>query len=353
VVVVTVTPAPTTAPPSTSQLPPVAALSQEQIVIDIYRRVSPSVVYIQVVDEDDPEGGGSGSGIVYDKEGHIITNAHVIRGAETIWVHFSDDSVEEAQILGSDDDADLAVIKVDSSPAILLPIDLGTSASLQVGQLAVAIGNPYGYQRTLTVGHISALGRVLQQESNFSIADVIQTDAAINPGNSGGPLLDSNGLLIGVNSYYRPSSPIGGSVGIGFAVPVDEVKLVVPALISDGRYRHPWLGISGYTLRPELVQALDLPVNQGALVSLVTEGGPSEQAGLKGGTREVQVEGYAEPIAAGGDIIVAIDAEPVRGMDDIITYLQHTTVGQTITLTVVRDGEEIPIQVELGERPQR
>ena len=255
--------------------------------------------------------------------------------------------------MGSDADADLAVLKVDVSTAILSPVELGTSTNLQVGQLAVAIGNPYGYERTLTVGHISALGRVLQQESNFSIAEVIQTDAAINPGNSGGPLLDSKGRLIGVNSYYRPSSPIGGSVGIGFAVPVDEVKLVVPALISDGRYRHPWLGISGYPLRPELVQALDLPVDQGALVTLVSEGGPSDQAGLQGGTNQVQVEGYAEPIVAGGDIIIAIDGKPVKGMDDIITYLQHTVVGQKVTLTVIRDGEQIPIQVELGERPQR
>lgn len=351
VVVVTATPAPTVQQPS--EIPPTAAMSQEQIVIDIYRRVSPGVVYIQIVDDDDPEGGGSGSGIVYDKEGHIITNEHVIRGAEIIWAYFSDDTVAQAELLGSDADADLAVIKVDVSPEILAPIELGSSTELQVGQLAVAIGNPYGYERTLTVGHISALGRVLQQESNFSIAEVIQTDAAINPGNSGGPLLDSKGQLIGVNSYYRPSSPIGGSVGIGFAVPVDEVKLVVPALISDGRYRHPWLGISGYPLRPELVQALDLPVDQGALVTLVSEGGPSDQAGLQGGTRQVEVEGYAEPIAAGGDIIIAIDDEPVKGMDDIITYLQHTVVGQKVTLTVIRDGEQIPIQVELGERPQR
>jgi S1-C subfamily serine protease len=221
-----------------------------------------------------------------------------------------------------------------------------------VGQMAIAIGNPYGYERTLTVGYISALGRVLRQESGFSIAEVIQTDAAINPGNSGGPLLDSRGLVIGVNSYYRPSSPVGGSVGIGFAVPVDEVNLVVPELIAYGRYRHPWLGIRGYTLQPALIESLELPVEHGALVASVVEGGPSAQAGLRGGTREVEVPGYPEAIASGGDIIVSIDGAPVRSMDDVITYLQNTTVGQQVILKVLRDGDQLDLAVELGERPQ-
>jgi 2-alkenal reductase len=193
---------------------------------------------------------------------------------------------------------------------------------------------------------------VLQQESQFSIAEVIQTDAAINPGNSGGPLLDSDGRVIGVNSYYRPSSPIGGSVGIGFAVPVDEVKLVVPALIAEGRYRHPWLGIRGYTLRPELVEALDLPVQRGALVAEVIEGGPAADAGLRGGTSEVVVPNYPEPVTAGGDVVVAIDDTPVAGMDDIITYLQRTEVNQRVTLTILRDGEQTTVEVTLGERPE-
>jgi S1-C subfamily serine protease len=327
-------------------------LDQEQVMIDIYKRVSPGVVFIENIDDDDPEGGGSGSGIVYDTEGHIITNEHVIRGAEAIRVYFSDDTIAEATVLGVDSDADLAVIKVDVPQNVLTPLELGTSSNLQVGQVAIAIGNPYGYERTLTVGYISALGRVLQQESRFSIADVIQTDAAINPGNSGGPLLDSSGLIIGVNSYYRPSSPVGGSVGIGFAVPVDEVKMVIPSLIADGRYRHPWLGINGYTLRPELIEAMELPTEYGALIALVIEGSPCEKAGLRGGTSEIEVPGYPDPIPAGGDIVVAIDEAAVHGMDDIITYLQHTRVGQVITLTVIRDGEQLPIPVELGERPQ-
>jgi len=192
---------------------------------------------------------------------------------------------------------------------------------------------------------------VLQQESGYSIAEIIQTDAAINPGNSGGPLLDSAGKVIGINSYYRPSNPTGGSIGIGFAVPVDQVKLVVPDLIALGRYRHAWLGISGYEIRPELVQALSLQVEHGALVTEVTAGGPAEKAGIRGGTRPVEVTGFGEPILAGGDIITGIDDVQVRGMDDVITYLQRKQVGQKVTVQLVRDGEAMTISVELGERP--
>ena len=343
VIVVTATPqVPTQQPPM---------LAEEKLIADIYRRVSPGVVYIEVQDKDDPEEGGSGSGFVYDTEGHIVTNAHVVRNAGLIRVFFSDDTTVEAEVLGMDDDADLAVLKVDVPQDILHPLELGTSTNLRVGQLAIAIGNPYGYERTLTVGYISALGRVLRQESGFSIAEVIQTDAAINPGNSGGPLLDSSGRVIGVNSYYRPSNPLGGSVGIGFAVPVDEVKQVVPELIAHGRYRHPWMGITGYTLRPELVEALHLPVEHGALIASVVEGGPSDKAGLRGGDQTIEVSGYPEPVPTGGDIIVAIDDVEVHGMDDIITYLQRCRVGQTVTVIVIRDGERLSIPVRLGERP--
>jgi 2-alkenal reductase len=323
------------------------------LIIDIYKRVSPAVVYIEVPDAQDPEEGGSGSGFVYDREGHIVTNAHVVRDADAIRVYFSDDTVAEAEVLGIDPDADLAVLQVDVPEEILVPVEMGTSADLEVGQLAIAIGNPFGYERTLTVGFISALGRVLRQESGFSIAEVIQTDAAINPGNSGGPLLDSKGRVIGVNSYYRPSSPLGGSIGIGFAVPIDQAASVVPELIAHGRYRHPWLGISGYEIRPELANALDLSIDQGALVTEAIEDGPSARAGIQGGTREIEVAGYPEPVASGGDIIVAIDDIEVHGMDDIITYLQGTRVGQQVVLTVIRDGQRLAIPVELGERPPR
>jgi S1-C subfamily serine protease len=350
VLVVTATPAATAAP---IQVQPPGSQSQEQAIIDVYKRVSPAVVYIQVPEAEEDTDGGSGSGFVYDKEGHIVTNAHVVRGADLIRVYFSDDTVAEATVLGADPDADLAVLKVSVGPDILVPVEMGSSSNLQVGQTAMAIGNPYGYERTLTVGHISALGRVLRQESGFSIAEVIQTDAAINPGNSGGPLLDSAGKVIGVNSYYRPSSPVGGSIGIGFAVPVDQASLVIPELIAHGRYRHPWLGISGYEIGPELVSALKLVTTHGALVTSTVEDGPSDRAGVKGGDRTVEVPGFAEAIPIGGDIIVAIDDVEVHGMDDIITYLQATRVGEQVVLTVIRDGDKVTIPVELGERPPR
>jgi S1-C subfamily serine protease len=356
----TMVPPATVAVPATQPVPTTPALAQqsrtytdqEQVVIDIYQRFSPGVVYIEVTSGASPEDGGSGSGFVYDLDGHVITNDHVVRGADAIRVYFSDDTVAEATVLGSDADADLAVLQVDVAREILVPLRLGTSSDLQVGQLAIAIGNPYGYERTLTVGHISALGRVLQQESQFSIADVIQTDAAINPGNSGGPLLDSGGSVIGVNSYYRPSSPIGGSTGIGFAIPVDELQLVVPSLIAEGRYLHPWLGIRGYTLRPELVDALNLPVEHGALVAEVIAGGPAEQAGLHGGSREVQVPGYAEPVLAGGDLIIAVGDAEVGSMDDVITYLQHMQIGETLAVTLLRDGERQTVEIVLSARPE-
>ena len=342
----TSTPVPT--PLSQPQLAPVA-LVQEQAIIDIYKHASPSVVYIEVLGGETD--GSSGSGLVYDTAGHILTNAHVVGDAQEIWVYFSDDTGVQAKVLGADVDSDLAVLEVVAPAELLVPAELGDSGALQVGQLAIAIGNPYGYERTLTVGFISALGRVLRQESGYSIAEIIQTDAAINPGNSGGPLLDSSGKVIGINSYYRPSNPTGGSIGIGFAVPVDQVKLVVPELMTLGRYRHSWLGISGYQIRPELVQALSLPVEHGALVTEVTAGGPAEGAGIRGGTRPVEVPGFGEPILAGGDIIIAIDDIEVRGMDDVITYLQRRQVGQTVALKIIRDGKATTISIELGERP--
>jgi len=350
VIVVTATPAATAAP---AQVQPRTNLAQEQLIIDIYKRVSPGVVYIQVVEGGELTDGTSGSGFVYDTEGHIVTNAHVVSDAELIRVHFSDDTVAEAEILGQDADADLAVLQADVSPEILVPVELGSSVDLQVGQIAIAIGNPYGYERTLTVGHISALGRVLRQESGFSLAEVIQTDAAINPGNSGGPLLDSSGKVIGVNAYYRPSSPTGGSIGIGFAVPVDQAKQVIPELIVHGRYRHPWLGITGYQIGPELIEGLELNVEHGALVTETVPDGPSDRAGIRGGDRSIELSGFPEPISAGGDIIVAIDEVEIHGMDDIITYLQGTHVGQQVVLTVIRDGKTMTLPVELGERPPR
>ncbi|MCD6552543.1 MAG: trypsin-like peptidase domain-containing protein [Anaerolineae bacterium] len=324
--------------------------AEELLLINVYKRVSPSVVNISVIAQN-PLDSSLASGFVYDTEGHIVTNHHVVQNAKRIWVTFFDGTRVEAQVVGSDADSDLAVIKVDRPPELLNPVELGDSATVEVGQRAIAIGNPFGQEWTMTTGIVSAIGRVFPQQSGFSIAEIIQTDAAVNPGNSGGPLLDSHGRVIGVNTFIN--SPVPGSVGVGFAVPINLVKEVVPQLIATGHYAHAWLGISGRTIIQELVDALHLPVTQGVLVEVVDPNGPSAKAGLRGGTHEVEVENFLTPVKAGGDIITAIDGVPVHSMDDIITYLQHTVVGQTVDLTVVRDGEEMHISVVLGKRPER
>jgi S1-C subfamily serine protease len=232
---------------------------------------------------------------------------------------------------------------------MLHPVELGESDTLRVGQRAIAIGNPFGFERTVTTGIISAVGRGLRQSSGFSLSNLIQTDAAINPGNSGGPLLDSRGKVIGVNTIIFTSS--GFSSGVGLAVPVNTVKRVVPELIENGHFAHPWLGIRGYSIDSELAEALDLPVDNGVLVAEVIRNGPSAQTGLRGGKREVLVEGFVEPVSADGDIIVAINDTEIRSMDDLITYLESTLVGQEVELSIIRDGDEKHLTIKLDERP--
>ncbi|TEU12772.1 MAG: PDZ domain-containing protein [Anaerolineales bacterium] len=345
----------------------VGADAEEQLIINLYARVSPSVVNINVISGLEefshpevpgfPESPfpeeffqrGLGSGFVIDTDGHIVTNNHVVEGARRIQVRFSDDTEAEAEVVGTDPHTDLAVIKVDVPAAMLHPVELGESDALRVGQRAIAIGNPFGFERTVTMGIISAVGRVLRQISGFSLPNLIQTDAAINPGNSGGPLLDSRGKVIGVNTIIFTRT--GFSSGVGLAIPVNTVKRVVPELIENGRFAHPWLGIRGYSLNAELAEALDLPVENGILVAEAIRGGPSAQAGLRGGQHEVLVEGFVEPISAGGDIITAINDTEIRSMDDLITYLESTAVGQEVELTIIRDGEKKRLTVELDERP--
>jgi S1-C subfamily serine protease len=226
---------------------------------------------------------------------------------------------------------------------------LGESSNLRVGQRAIAIGNPFGLERTVTTGVISSLGRTLSREdSDFQLAEIIQTDAAINPGNSGGPLLNSKGEVIGVNTAIRSVS--GFNSGVGFAIPVDIVKRVVPELIVHGRYRHTWVGIRGRTITPEMVEALDLTVDTGVLISEVEVGGPAERAGLRGGTREVIVAGIR--MMSGGDVVIAIDDNSIKSFDDLINYLAtQASVGDVVKLRVVREGQEIEVEVVLDERP--
>lgn len=375
VIVVTATPAPslptatpvpptpmvvekvvTTTPEPMPSLPPVTYPDvEEDLVIAVYERVGPAVVFItsEFYYYDYFFGrqtqSGSGSGFVIDRDGHIVTNNHVIDGANSVDVKFSTGLTVAAEIVGTDAYNDLAVLKVERTPEELVPVSLGQSSTLRVGQRAVAIGNPLGLEQSLSVGVISALNRQLATDSEFqALYDVIQTDAAINQGNSGGPLLDSQGNVIGVNTAIP--NVTGASIGIGFAVSVDTVRRVVPELIAEGRYRHPWLGLDGLAVTPSLAELLDLPAEKGVLIMQVAPGGPAVRAGLRGPTREVVI--YNRRVPVGGDIVVAIDDQPISDMDSINRYLEtRKRFGDVVTVTVNRDGELLSFKVELGMLP--
>lgn len=330
---------------------------EEQLLINIYERVNPAVVNINVVADffGDLSDVGTGSGFVIDKEGHIVTNNHVVEGAEQLRVTFSDGAVTSAEIVARDEDSDLAVIKVDVDSERLVPLEFGDSSSLKVGQRVVAIGNPWDLGGTMTLGIVSALGRTLPGRitpdlAYYSIPDLIQTDAAINPGNSGGPLLDSHARVVGVNTAIR--SETRSNSGVGFAVPVDIVKRVVPALISEGRYRYPYLGIKANSevTVADLVGELDLPVQRGVMIVDVPRGQPAERAGLRGGTDTIDF--FGQDVVVGGDIILAIDDYQLRDFDDLIAYLvRETSVGQEVVLTILREGQTLQVPLTLGERP--
>lgn len=345
----------TATPEPVVPLAPGTLLSEEEQIIDVYARVSPSVVFItsRVLVRDFFMGvmpqEGTGSGFVIDKEGHVITNNHVVEGADRILVTLDDETSVEATLVGTDPSNDVAVLKIDVPAEKLDPVKLGTSSNLRVGQTAIAIGNPFRLERTLTTGVISSLGRPLDSGGDRPIYDVIQTDAAINPGNSGGPLLNTAGEVIGVNTAIV--SPSGGSIGLGFAVPIDTVQRVANSILERGYYPHPWLGITGIGITSDLAELLDLPVERGVLIIDVTRGEAAAEAGLRGGQRNVRVGDYVVPV--GGDILIAIDGSPLRDMGDLVQYLEtRTEVGQRVELTVVRDGEERIVAVTLGEQPR-
>ncbi len=325
----------------------------------VYRAVGESVVNISVTTlsydffmNPMPQE-GTGSGFVFDAEGHIVTNWHVIQGAEEIQVTFSDGTTLPAEEVGSDPANDLAVVKVDPNAHSLRPIQLGTSDNLRVGQFVVAIGNPFGLEQTLTFGVISSLGRVINSPENRRfIGEAIQTDAAINPGNSGGPLLDLSGRVIGVNAQIV--SPSRANAGIGFAIPANTVRRVVPELIATGTYQHPWMGVYFLDLQrwSDILERADIDVpEEGVLILEVVPGSPADEAELRGGQRVVRI-GNAE-LPVGGDVIVAVNGEEITGWSDLNIYLElNSGVGETVDLTVLRDGEERMVPLTLEARPE-
>ncbi|MDW8270576.1 MAG: trypsin-like peptidase domain-containing protein [Anaerolineae bacterium] len=347
-------------PPALSTAAEVATAFQEQLVA-IYEKAGPSVVHVRnqraVVDffgQVIPQG-GTGTGFIYDTQGHIVTNYHVIEGAQALDVTLADGRTFPATLVGSDPVNDLAVIRIKTNETLPPPLPLANSDELRVGQIVLAIGNPFGLEQTLTMGIVSALGRVIQSpENNRFIGEVIQTDAAINPGNSGGPLLDLQGRVIGVNTQIV--SPSGASAGIGFAVSANTVARVVPVLIARGSYPHPWLGVRVLELTPSVATLLEqagmtMPVREGLLILETVTNGPAARAGLRAPQRVVQVGNTRVPV--GGDVIVRINDAPIRTFQDLTVYLEtKTRSGEMVTVTVIRDGKEQNIRVRLGTHPR-
>ena len=321
--------------------------SYEYSLIDIFEKSEESIVQVSVLRGESD--GGMGSGFVYSDEGYVITNQHVVQDAEKVMITFLDGEAYIGNVVGSDRDLDIAVVKVQPTNTYLQPIKIGDSSELKVGEKIAAIGNPFGLSGSMTSGIVSQMGRLLPQESGYSIPDVIQTDAAINPGNSGGPLLNMKGEVVGINTAIQ--SATGEFSGIGFAVPSNTVKKVVPVLIEKGEFSHPWMGISGTDVDPELAEVRDLKSSKGFLVVSVIEGSPAEAAGLLGVTETKEIDG--REFALDGDIILSIDGETVRKISDILVHLQREkSVGDEMILTVNRNGEMLELTMVLEERPQ-
>ena len=319
-------------------------------LIEIFEKTEESVVQVNVRSTDGRSNPGNmGSGFVYSADGYIITNNHVVDNSGIVTITFLDGESYTAKIIGTDPDLDLAVLKVEMGSTYLQPIPIGDSSQLKVGEEIAAIGNPFGLSGSMTSGIISQIGRLLPQDSGYSIPDVIQTDAAINPGNSGGPLLNMKGEVIGINTAIQ--SATGEFTGVGFAVPSNTVKKVVPVLIKDGIFHHPWMGISGSDVDPELAKVRGLNSSKGFLIVTVIEGSPAEDAGLLGVTDTKEIDGREYPLD--GDIIVKIDDKVVRKISDILIHLQREkSVGDDLIMTINRDGTIIEATLVLGERPQ-
>lgn len=323
--------------------------SQDLTLTEIFEKAESGVVRINVKRPNDPRGNGLGSGFVYDKEGHIITNDHVIENAEKIVVTFLDGKSFKASLVGKDPYTDLAVIKVNASEDALHPITLGNSSKLKVGEQIAAIGNPFGLSGSMTSGIVSQIGRLLpSQDRGFQIPDIVQTDAAINPGNSGGPLLNMRGEIVGINTAIQ--SETGDFAGVGFSIPSRTVQKIIPTLIESKVYHHPWVGISGRDIDPDLAEILKIEDARGFLIINVLKDSPAEKAGLRGTTNSTMVDGAIYQI--GGDIVLAVDGITVRKIDDILIHLQRDkTVGDEMALQILRDGRVTSLVLTLEERP--
>jgi putative serine protease PepD len=329
---------------------------------DIYKRDAPGVVFVraQIVQRtqspfdfglpQEQRGEATGSGFVIDKTGTILTNAHVVNGATKVSVQFANKQSVQAKVLGKDESTDLALLQVDPEGLKLAPLTLGTSRTVQVGDAAIAIGNPFGLERTLTTGVISAVKRTIQAPNSFEIDDVLQTDAPINPGNSGGPLIDATGKVIGINSQIATGNGGNGSVGIGFAVPIDTAKQIIPDLKQSGRVDRGYLGIgAAVTVDKALKDNLNLPEDHGALVQQVVTGGPAERAGIRGGDLSATLDNH--PIQLGGDVIVKVAGKDIRTRSDLQAAVADRKSGEKVKVTLSRDGKQKTVEVTLGERP--
>jgi S1-C subfamily serine protease len=298
------------------------------------------------------EGGGAatGSGFVIDTEGHMLTNNHVVEGADRIQVKLGDsETAYVAEVVGADPAMDLALLDVEAPADALHPLALGRSSEMEVGDPVVAIGNPFGLDRTVTSGIVSALQRQISAPDGFSISDVIQTDAAINPGNSGGPLINADGEVIGINSQIATGGGGGGNVGIGFAIPIDTIKAEIQELKTTGEVDHAFLGISGGTITADLADALNLPVDEGVIVQTVVKGGPADEAGVEGGDTAATIDGAR--VSLGGDIVTEVDGRKVESMDEIVEIVNGAEPGDELELTLLRDGDTRTATVTLGDRP--
>ncbi len=318
-------------------------------LIEIFEKSESGVVRVNVQRSETVDGtNGLGSGFVFDKKGHIITNAHVVNNAKKVVVGFLDGRSYNAEIIGIDEFTDLAVIKVNADLVLLHPLALGDSSNLKVGEPIAAIGNPFGLSGSMTSGIVSQLGRLLPSGSGYSIPDVIQTDAAINPGNSGGPLLNMRSEIVGINTAIQ--SATGEFTGVGFAIPSQTIAKIVPTLIEKGEYKHPWIGISGRDIDPDLAKVLGLKDAVGFLVVTVVENSPASKAGLIGSEETIEVQGVNFPM--GGDIILSVDGIEVRKIDDILIHLQRAkSVGDEMVLEILRDTRTTNVTIVLHERP--